>query len=99
MVEMMALIEDIVEVEPIERLEFPVCGGGVTPIVDGVKVLLVSGLKISAMKDTVQAMVDEVGLSISKGGGASPNVGLSWSKYGKGGGDTICLFGKVGGGG
>ena len=51
------------------------------------------------MKDIVEVAVDEVGLSISKGGATSPNVGLSESKYGKGGGDTLFLLGEGGGGG
>ena len=89
MVETMALIEDIVRVAPTERLEFLVCGGGVTPIVDGVKVLVVSGLRLSVGKDTVEVVVDEVSPSISKGGVANPNVRLSESKYGKGGVDTL----------
>ena len=97
--ETMALIEDTVGVAPSKRLEFLVCGGGVTPIVDGVKVPVVSGLRLLAVKDTVEVMVDEFSLSISKGGEESPNVGLSGSKYGKGGGDTLCLLGEGGGGG
>ena len=99
MVETMALIEDIVVVTPTKRLEFLVCGGDVTPIVDGVKVLVVLRLRLSVVKDTVEVVVDEVGLSISKGGVASLNVGLFGSKYGKGGGDTLCLLGEGGGGG
>ena len=51
------------------------------------------------MKDIVEAMVDEVDPSISKGRVAGLNVGLSRSKYEKGGGDTLCLFGEGGGGG
>ena len=70
------------------------CGRGVTPIVDGVKVPVVSRLRISVVKDTLEATVDEVSLSISKGGRASPNVGISRSKYGKGGGDTLFLLGE-----
>ena len=66
-----------------------VCGGGVTTPVDGVMVLVISGLSLSVVKDTVEAMVDEV----------VPNVGISESKYGKGGGDTLCLLGEGGGGG
>ena len=49
------------------------------------------------MKYLVEATVDEVNLSISKGGVASPNVGLSRSKYRKGGGDTHYLLGEGGG--
>ena len=51
------------------------------------------------MKDIVEDAIDEVGPSISKGGDDSPNVGLSGSKYGKGGGDTLSLFGEGGEGG
>ena len=85
MVETMALIEDTTGVEPIERLGFMVCGGGVTPTIDGVKVPTILGLRILAVKDTVEAAIEEVDLSISRSGVASPNVGLSRSKYEKGG--------------
>ena len=51
------------------------------------------------MKDTTEAVVDEVGLSISKGGATILNVGLSRSKYRKGGGDTLSLLGEGGEGG
>ena len=44
---------------------------------------MVSGLKLSALKDTMEVMVDEVSLSISKGGATRPNVGLSGSSMGK----------------
>ena len=54
MVETMALIEDTVGVAPTKGLEFLVCGGGVTPIVDGVKVPMVSKLWLSAVKDIVK---------------------------------------------
>ena len=47
----------------------------------------------------MEAAVDEVDPSISKGGVASLNVGLFGSKYGKGGGDTLFLLGEGGGGG
>ena len=47
----------------------------------------------------MESAVDEVGLSISNRGAASPNVRLSGSKYGKGGGDTFFLLGEGGGGG
>ena len=99
MVETMALIEDTVGVALPERLGFSVWGGGVTPTVVGVIVSMVSGLRILAMKDTVEAAVDGVDPSISKGGVASPNIGLLRSKYGKGRGDTLCLFGEGDGGG
>ena len=77
MVETMALIEDIVGVAPTEGLGLLVCGGGVTPMVNGVIVPIMSGLRISAVKDTMEAMVKEVDPSISKGGATDPNVGLS----------------------
>lgn len=70
--------------------------GGVTIPDDGVMVL---ALRISAVKDTLESTVDEVGPSINKGGAAIPNVGLSGSKYGKGGGDTLSLLGEGGEGG
>ena len=99
MVKTMAIIEDTVGVAPTDRLGFLVCGGGVTPIVDGVKVPTISGLRLSAAKDIVEDAVEEVGPSMSRSGVVSPNVGLSGSKYGKGGGDTLCLFGEGSGGG
>ena len=99
MVETMALIEDTVGVAPTEKIEFMVCGGGVTPTVDGVKVPVVSGLRISIVNDTVEVTVDEVSPSISKGGATSPNVGISGSMYGKGGGNTLFLLGDGRGGG
>ena len=80
MVETMALIEDIVGVAPTKRLGFLVCGGGVTQIVEGVKVLVVSGLMLSVVKDTVEATVEEADPSISRSGAVGPNVGLSESK-------------------
>lgn len=48
------------------------------------------GLKLSIVKDIVEATV-EVGLSMDKGGTTIPKVGLFRSKYGKGGGDALCL--------
>jgi hypothetical protein len=83
MVETMALIEDIVGVAPTSRLGLLVCGGGVNPMVDGVKAPTVSGLRISVVKDIVEAAVEEVDPSIRRSGVVSPNVGLSRSKYGK----------------
>ena len=79
-VESMALIEDIVGVAPIEILALLVFGGGVTPMVDGVIVPTLLGLWLSAIKVTVEAKVEYVDLSISRGRAASPNVGLSKSK-------------------
>ena len=96
MVETMALMEDMVGLTLTETLESMVRGGGVTVPNDGVMVL---GLRLPIVKDTVEAAVDEVGPSINKGGGAIPNVGLSGSKYKKGGGDTLSLLGEGGEGG
>ena len=96
MIESMALMEDIVGLTPIETLKSRVRGCGVTAPVDGVMVLVISRLRLSAVKDIVEAAVDEVGPSISKGGVVIPNVGLSWSKYGKGRGDTLSLLGEGG---
>ncbi|CAF1515588.1 unnamed protein product [Adineta steineri] len=95
----MALIEDTVRLTPTETLESLVRGGGVTALVDGVMVLVISGLRLSIVKDTVEVMVDEVSPSISKRGASIPNVGLSGSKYGKGEGDTLSLLGEGGEGG
>ena len=75
MVETMALIEDIVGVATTKKLELLVCSGGVTPKIDGVKLPVISGLRILALKYPVEVVVDEVDPSISKGGVASPNVG------------------------
>ena len=97
MVETMALIEDRVGVAPIQRLGLLVCSRGITPMVDGVKVPTISRLRLSAVKDTVEATIEEIDPSMSRSWVASPNVGLSGSKYGKGGGDTLCLFGEGGG--
>ena len=55
-------------------------GGGVTPTVDGFIVTMVLGLRLSVVKDIVEATVEEIDLSICRGGAASPNVGLSKSK-------------------
>ena len=57
------------------------------------------GLRFSTVKETIEVAVDEVGLSINKGGVVIPNVGLSGSKYRKGGGDTLSLLGEGGEGG
>ena len=45
------------------------------------------------MKDTEEVAV-VVGPSIDRGGVAIPKVGLFRSKYGKGGGDGLFLFGE-----
>ena len=80
MVETMALIDDTVGVAPTKRLGLLVFLGGVTPMVDGVIVPTMLGLRILEVKDIVEAMVEDVDSSISRGGVASPNVGLSGSK-------------------
>ena len=84
---------------PTETLGSQVRDVGVTTPVDGVMVLVISGLRLSVVKDNLEAAVDEVNSSISKGGDAIPNVGLSGSKYGKGGGDTLSLLVEGGEGG
>ena len=76
----MARIDDIVGVVPTKRLGLLVLGGGVTPTVDGVIVPMVSRIWLSVVKENVEATVEEVDPFISKGGAASPNVGLSRSK-------------------
>ena len=89
MVETMALMEDTVGLTLTETLESLVHGGGVTIPNDGVMVL---GLRLFVVKDTIEAMVDEVGPSINKRGATILNVGLSESKYRKGGGDAVSLL-------
>lgn len=96
MVKTMALMEDTVGFTPTGTLESLVRGAGVTASDDGVMVLVISGLRLSTVKDTMEAMVDEVGPSINKGGVVIPNVGLSGSKYEKGGSDTLSLLGEGG---
>ena len=86
MVETMDLTDDTVGLTLTETSESLVLGG-VTISDDGV------GLKLSALKYTVEATV-EVGPSIDKGGVVIPKVGLFESKYGKGGGDALCLLGE-----
>ena len=51
------------------------------------------GLKLSVVKYTIEATV-QVSPSMDKGGVAIPKVGLFESKYGKGGGDGLFLFGQ-----
>ena len=53
--------------------------------------------RLSSLKPS--GLHEEVGSSMSRGGVAIPNVGLSRSKYGKGGGDTLFLLGEGSGGG
>lgn len=96
MIETMALMEDTVGLTLIETLESLVRSGGVTVPDDRVMVMR---LRLSIVKDTVEAMVDEVGLSINKGGATILIVRLSGSKYKKGGGDTLSLLGEGGEGG
>ena len=86
MVETMALKDDTVGLTLTETSKSLILGG-FTISDDGV------GLKLFIVKDTVEAVV-EVGSSIDKGGAAIPKVGLFRSKYGKGGGDGLCLFGE-----
>ena len=50
-----------------------------------------AGLALLVVKDTEEAMV-EGGSSIARGGVAILKVGLSRSKYGKGGGDGLGFF-------
>ena len=76
----MALMDDTVGLTLIETLESLVRCGGVTVPDDGVMVL---GLRLSVVKDTIEATVDEVGPSINKGGATIPNVGQFGSKYEK----------------
>ena len=99
MVETMALMEDTVGLTPTNTLEYLVRRGGVTLPNDGVMFLVILGLRLSVVKDTVEVMVDEVGPSINKGGAVIQNVGLLGSKYGKGGGYTLSLLGEGGEGG
>ena len=91
MAEPMALMEDTMVLTLTETLESLVRGGGVTILDDGVMVL---GLRLSIVKDIVEATVDEVGPSINKGEAGILNVGLSGSKYRKGGGDTLSVLGE-----
>ena len=86
MVKTMALADDTVGLTLNETSESLVLGGVTIPD-DGVV------LKLSMVKDTVEAMV-EVGLSIDKVGATIPKVGLFGSKYGKGRGDSLCLLGE-----
>ena len=86
MVETMALMNDTVRLTLTETSESLVLGG-VTILDDGV------GLKISTIKDTVEAKV-EVAPSMDKGGATILKLGLFGSKYGKGGGSALCLLGE-----
>ena len=86
MVETMALTGDMVGLTLIETSKSWVLCGVTIP-----KVCV--GLNLSTVKDTVEAMV-EVGPFMEKGGAAIQKVGLFGSKYGKGGGDALCLLGE-----
>ena len=86
MVKTMALTDNTVGLTLIETSESLVLGG-VTVTDDGV------GLNLSVVKDIIEVVV-EVDLSIDKGGAAIPKVGLFGSKYGKGVGDGLALFGE-----
>ena len=86
MVETMALTDDTVGLTLMETLESLVVCGVTIPEVW-------VGLKLYVVNDTVEAVV-EVGPSMDKGEVAIPKVGLFGSKYGKGGGDSLCLFGE-----
>ena len=66
-------------------------------VLDGVTIPEVCvGHELSAVKDTDEVVV-EVGPSMDKGGATIPKVGPFGSKYGKGGGDSLCLLGEGGG--
>ena len=93
MVETMALMDDMVGLTLTKRLESLVRGGGVTIPDDGVMVV---GLRLSIVKDTIEAAVEEVDPSIDIGGVVILNVILSESKYGKGEGDGLSLLGEGG---
>ena len=86
MVETMALTDDIVRFTFVEISESWVCDGVTIPKV-------CAGLELSVVKDTEEAAV-EVGPSIDRGGATISKVGLFGSKYGKGGGDGLDLFGE-----
>lgn len=86
MVETMALTDDTVG--------FTLAETSGSRVLDDVTIPEVCvGLELSAVKDTEEATV-EVGPSMDRGGVAIPKVGLSGSKYGKGRGDGLFLFGE-----
>ena len=88
MVETMALTDDTVG--------FTLAKTSGSQVLDRVTILEECvGLELSAVKDTKEVVV-EVGPSMDKGGAAIPNVGLFGSKYGKGRGDSLFLFGEGG---
>ena len=84
MVEIMALIDATEGFTFVETSKSRVRDGVTTPEV-------CVGLELLAVKDTEEATV-EVGPSINRGGAAIPKVGLSRSKYKKGGGDGLGFF-------
>ena len=86
MVETMVVMDDTVGLTLTETSESLVLCGVTIPEV-------CVGLKISTVKDTIEAVV-EVGPSMDKGGASIPKEGLFGSKYGKGGGDALCLLGE-----
>ena len=66
-------------------------------VLDGVTIPEVCvGLELSVVKYTKEVVV-EFGPSMDRGGAGIPKVGLFGSKYGKGGGDSLCLLGEGGG--
>ena len=84
MVETMALIDDTVAFTFVETSK--------SRVHDGVTMSEVcAGLELSVVKDTEEAVV-EVDSSIDRGGAEIPKVGLSESKYEKGGGDGLGFF-------
>ena len=86
MVATMALTDDTVGFTLAETSE--------SRVLDGVTIPEVCvGLELFAVKDTEEDMV-EVSPSMDKGGVAILNVGLSGSKYEKGGGDGLFLLGE-----
>ena len=86
MVETMALTDDTVGFTLAETSE--------SQVLDGVTIPKVcAGLELLAVKDTEEFAV-EVGPSMGRDGAAIPNVGLFGSKYGKGVGDGLALFGE-----
>ena len=86
MVETMDLTDDTVGFTFVETSE--------SRVHDGVTISEVrAGLELSVVKEIEEAAV-EVGPSIDRGGAAIPKVGLFGSKYEKGGGDGLCLFGE-----
>ena len=86
MVETMALTDDMVG--------FMLAKTSGSRVLDGVTIPEVCvGLDFSMVKDTEEVAI-EVGSSMDRVGATIPKVGLSGSKYGKGRGDGLCLFGE-----